>query len=250
MGYPGHGYGNPMGVPAHARPPGLHPPSPHTWQRRTSPRLSHHGSQPIPTPAPGRRRRLPWFVVGLVVAILIMAGIGTALVLGNLSTGPYSADGVDNACDLVDPTPLNRWEDQRKTIEHRELPAGGSTGGFLRCKIRNQSDDVVEFEMSAAMNPRYAEDNYLRAKASSQTSSGVVEVAGLGQQAYFTSDSDRCYTPVDGECLDHTIMVLDHNLTLEVRLLVEVGRGRAINSTEVADVARVYVERIMVALRK
>ncbi|MFD4354088.1 hypothetical protein ACFWPX_16145 [Nocardia sp. NPDC058518] len=181
-----------------------------------------------------------------------MLAIGAALFVGGGfgSSDAYTVDGVENACDLVDPSPLNRWEDQRKTIEHTETPAKGDRGGSLRCLIRNQNFyDVAELSVLVSLSSR-AEEGYRTWKNLAQIGTEVVEISGLGQQAYFTSDSDGCHHSADGSCLEYTIGVLDSVLNLQITLLVEVGDGRAINDSEVADVARVYAERMMASLRK
>ncbi|MFI7526477.1 hypothetical protein [Nocardia salmonicida] len=187
------------------------------------------------------------------MAIVAMLVIGAALFAGGSlgSSSAYSVDDIDNACDLVDPVPLNRWEDQHDKTEHEETSKFGSADGSLRCLIRNQDfNDVAELVLTASVNAEWAEDNFRTGKNLDQIGAEVVEIPDLGQQAYFRSDSEGCHHSADGSCLEHTIVVRDDDLLLRVRLLVEVGSGRAINDSEVAEVARVYVERAIASLRK
>src|SRR5690606_27388176 len=98
-----------------------------TWPTGTAQQPPFAGYQPPVTPprsAPRVPSRAPWILGGLAAVNVLVLIVGATLFFVNHQSsgaGPYTTAGVDNACDLVDPTPLDRWEDQREKVENEEV---------------------------------------------------------------------------------------------------------------------------------
>ncbi|MFD4401507.1 hypothetical protein ACFWPH_01960 [Nocardia sp. NPDC058499] len=241
----------------------------------------------IPAPTgPGNAGLIAAGVVGLVVVLaagvvigVVIAGGGSeprpAAVAASSSTparsstptttplpaaspGMYSMNGVANACDLVDPTPLHKWSSTPDQAPyHHETPPSDDDPGRLACQFsyRSQSGDGVHWNQAAIdlqveFTARGAAPAYDEWKQQDTAGPGVNfgEVTGIGSQGYWhTSTSDTSHTTG----FDYIVGVQDDNVSLRVRVPILRQHGEPVpNADELGMIARDQARRTLDGLKQ
>ncbi|MFI5718019.1 hypothetical protein [Nocardia sp. NPDC051750] len=165
--------------------------------------------------------------------------------------------GIDNACDLVDPTPLTRWSPtpEHAPVHEETLPSGYSNG-LLSCEVSytSRTDDVLaEFSMNeagmlveaeiAAGTPSFG---HLCTKPAS-TGVTIGEITGLGTRACWISDEFGDLV----ENIYYTVEVVDGNVGVRVRINLTREQGSPpVSRDEIDRVARSQVRRTLDGLHQ
>ncbi|MBB5917923.1 hypothetical protein BJY24_006835 [Nocardia transvalensis] len=161
--------------------------------------------------------------------------------------GIYSIDGIANACDLVDPTPLQRWSATPKEApQHQEHPPSTADGGTLYCAIRYISpstlpDDATVDEagisLEATITGATTAPAYDTWKQTDTASTGPGrasgDVTGLGAQAFWHMSA----TPT-GNGMTYIVGAQDGNASVRVEVAVLRAQGEApVNRDDLAPIA-------------
>ncbi|GAB2664225.1 hypothetical protein [Nocardia goodfellowii] len=195
--------------------------------------------------------------VGLGVVLLIVVAI--VRIGGSASSpsaaGDYTLAGLRDGCDVVDPSPLEQWAVVRSGIDQTDSPPSTSHGGHFRCTIRNQDHNVAEVRVQASINAPGGEPSYFENKNSRKqflgTGGVMTDVSGVGEQAFETVDAVDCFMQFAGGCLTYELGLLDSNLSLLVRVKIELGtEGDRIDKDAVAGATRMIAQQVMGELRR
>ncbi|MFD0360148.1 hypothetical protein ACFQZZ_01645 [Nocardia sp. GCM10030253] len=246
-GQPGQGY----------RPPPPYPPPPYPPQSTGS----------------GKTGLIVAGVLGLVVVLGIgvaigifvggdgggeSAGASTTAQQGS-TPGTYSMNGITNACDLVDPTPLTKWSSTPKgTPNHRETWPSTHDSGSLKCIAGYISSTSDEFTMNRAGMSVEAEftdgtappfyDHWKHADTANAGPGSVSgEVTGIGSQGYWHSE-------VTGNLVSemaYVVCVQDGNVSVRVKIALTREKGSpAVSQDELDSIARRQVRSALDGLRE
>ena len=212
--------------------------------------------------APSRSKNTTVFIVlgvVLVVVVLLCGGGGIALLNAGGDTeedkewaGDYTMDSVTNACDLVDATVLDTWASTNEDTTHRENePSESYGGGSLSCRINNEgaNSDSASLTLDVAFDGEFTSYGYEDWKKSDTATTGSEynsgAVTGLGEQGYFASHA-MDYSSFD--TLDYSVAATDSNVSVKVNL--NITADGTINQTQVDQICRNQVEKVMDSLRK
>lgn len=220
-------------------------------------------TNPFPAIPPAKPRRTGW-IIGGVAALVVVLGIGIAVgvVAGQSSQRPpepaaapgYSMDRVGNACDLVDPAPLQKWSPTLTgPPKHEEARPSRTSAGSLSCQMRYSSGNVLDTaEVILDVNftngtaPSFY-DNWKRGNAA-KTGEGKASgpITGIGSEGFWHSE-------VYGELVANTryvLCVLDGNVSVRVRLNFSRSRDVAqVHRTEVQPIAEAQARKALSGLK-
>ncbi|MGY1898702.1 hypothetical protein [Nocardia gipuzkoensis] len=231
------------------------------------------GYGPPPSyPPPSSNGRTGWIIAG-ALGLVVMLGLGVVIgiVVGRSSesagasatarpeTGAYSMNGITNACDLVDPTPLTKWSPTPKGApEHKETRPTAYGSGSLKCDAEYTSATVGEFSMNkAAMSVEAEFTNGAAAPFYDHWKHDDVEtpgaeldsgaVTGIGDQGYW-------YSEVRGNLvanMTYVVCVQDGNVSVRVRIsLTREKDSPVVRRDELDSIARSQVRRTLDGLRE
>ncbi|MEU4344075.1 hypothetical protein AB0H00_22920 [Nocardia sp. NPDC023852] len=174
--------------------------------------------------------------------------------------GIYSMNGITNACDLVDPTPLTKWSStHREDPQHQEFPPNTADGGNLYCAIRYTSpstvvDDATVDEAGISLQAQFtgaeAAPAYDRWKQTDTAASGAGrasgEVTGIGAQGYWhTSATDT------RSGMTYILGVRDSNISVRVEVAVLRAKGEPpVNRDELDTIAKNQAQQALNGLKK
>lgn len=207
------------------------------------------GAAPYPQPSSSRSKR-PWIITGVVLAVVVLAGVAAVLVSRKTADDGYTARQVVNSCDVVDTSVIEKWVPRTGAQpEHKETRTGPIT--MLECSAENKSADesklasialiaTVDEQPSMGIQP-------IQLPLGPETSGSDREegaVTGLGEEAhyYWSKGSSTSYSWVASV---YQLEVRDANLDVSVTLQV-VGGTR----DDLAAVAETQVRQVMDELRK
>ncbi|WP_141692042.1 hypothetical protein [Nocardia brasiliensis] len=174
--------------------------------------------------------------------------------------GNYAMSKAANACDLVDPTVLQRWSSTPdQPPSHRETQPSAHDPGSLTCQVsfKSLAGDGVQWNQAAidlrveftAAGAAPAYDEWKR-KDTTTTGSGLDsgDVPGIGARGYWhTAVSDSSSTTG----MDYVVGVQDSNVSVRVRIPLLRQHGEPpVHLDEVGAVARNQAQRALDALRK
>ncbi|MGY1940743.1 hypothetical protein [Nocardia gipuzkoensis] len=205
-------------------------------------------------------------MLGLGVVIGIVVGGGGrssdsagASATARPETGAYSMNGITNACDLVDPTPLAKWSPTPKGApEHKETRPTAYGSGSLKCDAEYTSATVGEFSMNKAAMSVEAEftngaaapfyDHWKHADVETpRAESDFGAVTGIGNQGYW-------YSEVRGNLvanMTYVVCVQDGNVSVRVRIsLTREKDSPVVRRDELDSIARSQVRRTLDGLRE
>ncbi|WP_181721686.1 hypothetical protein [Nocardia gipuzkoensis] len=199
--------------------------------------------------------------LGVVIGIVVGRSSESAGVSATArpETGAYSMNGITNACDLVDPTPLTKWSPTPKGApEHKETRPTAYGSGSLKCDAEYTSATVGEFSMNKAAMSVEAEftngaaapfyDHWKHADVETpgaESDSGAV--TGIGNQGYW-------YSEVRGNLvanMTYVVCVQDGNVSVRVRIsLTREKDSPVVRRDELDSIARSQVRRTLDGLRE
>jgi hypothetical protein len=209
-------------------------------------------------------------LIGVIVAVVVLlAGVGVAVVLlghksgtsaiggtGNKHDGNYTISKANNnACSVVDPTVLQKWAPTANSPEHTERQPTSYDGGSLNCSARySGAGKYGSNDASLSANATFASDygtpqyNSWHDSDTRTTGSGRSSGAltGIGQQAYYASEQTNYSSFV---VLDYTCATLDSNLSAKVELRVHADPG-TLNTTTVANTCTDQLKKVLTTLHK
>lgn len=168
--------------------------------------------------------------------------------------GDYSMNGVANACDLIDPTPLLRWSatPDRPPV-HDERPPSADNSGSLSCQLgyQSQSGDGVHWNQAAidlhveftAPGAAPVYDEWKQKDTAPRPGVNSGELTGLGTQAYWhTAVADSSSTTGT----DYVVGAQDSNVSVRVRIPILRQHGEPpVDSAAVGAIARDQAERVL-----
>ncbi|WP_406230046.1 hypothetical protein [Nocardia sp. NBC_01009] len=215
-------------------------------------------------------------IVAGVLGLVVVLGIGVAIGIflggddggsaGASSTarqgsgpGTYSMNGITNACDLVDPTPLTKWSSTPKGApNHRETRPSTHDSGSLKCDVGYTSSTGAEFSMNRAEMSVEAEftdgtappfyDHWKHADTVTAGPGSVSgEVTGIGSQGYWHSE-------VTGNLvaeMAYVVCVQDGNVSVRVKIALTREKGSpTVSLDELDSIARPQVRRALDGLKE
>lgn len=167
-------------------------------------------------------------------------------------------NGIADACDLVDPSPLHKWSSAPdRAPYHHETPPTDDRPGRLSCQFtyKSQSGDGVhwnqaaidlEVEFTAAgAAPAYDEWKHEDTTGPGANSGEVTEIGSQGYWHTATSDSS------DTTGLDYVVGVQDDNVSLRVRIPVLRQHGEPpVNPDELGVIARNQARQTLDGLKR
>ncbi|MGO4617173.1 hypothetical protein AB4305_22275 [Nocardia sp. 2YAB30] len=232
---------------------------------------------PPPYPPPPTGSGKTGLIVAGVLGLVVVLGIGVALGIfvgsdgGSASAGgsatarqgsgpgTYSMNGITNACDLVDPTPLTKWSSTPKGApDHRETRPSTHDSGSLKCDVGYTSSSTDEFPMNRAGMSVEAEftdgtaphfyDHWKHADTvTAEPGSVSGEVTGIGSQGYWHSE-------VTGNLvarMAYVVCVQDGNVSVRVKIALTREKGSpAVSWDELDSIARPQARRALDGLRE
>lgn len=220
-----------------------------------------YGAQPPPSfgppagypPQPETRSKLPWILGGIGALALVVVLVVVVVFVTRDKGQHYSADGITDACELLDLSALDKWEATHGKREHKE--ERNILGTVLNCDATNESDEVARlasFNMIAtvAKSESEAKSGFEMSERfmdnSSQTTSRG-DVFDLGQKAHFTWEKHefRSKALLNRGSIYH-LDVLDGNL----EIVMVVHLAAEYDEADVASVAAAQVRRAMSRLQK
>ncbi|WP_280435217.1 hypothetical protein [Nocardia carnea] len=249
------------------------------------------GYQPPPPrfmpspPGPGKAGLIAAGVVGLVLVLAAGVVIGVLIAGGGseprsaaaaasssapagppsaattttpAAAGTYSMNGITDACDLVDPTPLHKWSSTPdRAPYHHETPPSDDDPGSLSCQFsyKSQSGDGVHWNQAAIdlqveFTAAGASPAYDEWKHEDTTAPGVHsgEVTGIGSQGYWhTATGNTTHTTG----LDYVVCVQDDNVSLRVRIPILRQHGESLPSPdELGVIARNQARQALDGLKR
>ncbi|WP_280425155.1 hypothetical protein [Nocardia carnea] len=248
------------------------------------------GYQPPPPrfmpspPGPGKAGLIAAGVVGLVLVLAAGVVIGVLIAGGGSeprsaaaaasssapagppsattttppAAGTYSMNGITDACDLVDPTPLHKWSSTPdRAPYHHETPPSDDDPGSLSCQFsyKSQSGDGVHWNQAAIdlqveFTATGAAPAYDEWKTEDTTGPGVHsgEVTGIGSQGYWhTATGNTTHTTG----LDYVVCVQDDNVSLRVRIPILRQHGESLPSPdELGVIARNQARQALDGLKR
>ncbi|WP_280415367.1 hypothetical protein [Nocardia carnea] len=175
-----------------------------------------------------------------------------------VAPGMYSMNGIGNACDLVDPTPLHKWSSTPDQAPyHHETPPSGDDPGRLSCQFtyKSQSGDGVHWNQAAIdlqveFTAPGAAPAYDEWKQEDTTGPGgnSGEVTGIGSRGYWhTATEDTSHTIG----LDYIVGVQDDNVSLRVRIPILRQLGEPVpNTDELGVIARDQARQTLDGLKQ
>ncbi|WP_330255964.1 hypothetical protein OG874_16220 [Nocardia sp. NBC_00565] len=201
--------------------------------------------------------------IGVAIGVVVRGGSESA---GASATarqaggpGTYSMNGITNACDLVDPTPLTKWSSTPKSVpEHRETRPSAHDSGGLKCNVGYASSTTDEFPMNRAGMSVEAEftdgtappfyDHWKHAGIATPGPGSVSgEVTGIGSQGYW-------YSEVTGNLvaeMAYVVCVQDGNVSARVKIALTREKGSPVVSRDELDsIARPQLRRALDGLRE
>lgn len=246
------------------------PQQPQQWQASQPPQQNFpppqhpqpaYGQQ-FPPGGPQRGSSTPLLIGGAALLIVVLAvGIGIFAITRTADSagaeeksweGNYTMDGVDNACDLVDPTVIRQWAAVHKETTHTEnAPTGDWGGGSLRCRVSNEGSDSddADLNMDADFDSKYGTPMYETWKKSDTSTTGTGyssgPVSGIGEEAYYAAQ-ERPYSSFTS--FDYTIGVRDSNVSVKVE--INITASKRIDKQTVDQVAMQQVRKVLSGLRK
>ncbi|WP_227997526.1 hypothetical protein [Nocardia australiensis] len=208
--------------------------------------------------AGGGSERRPAAVAASSSAPARPSTLATTTPLQEAAPGLYSMNGIANACDLVDPTPLHRWSSTPDQAPyHHETPPSNHDPGSLSCQFsyKSQSGDGVHWNQAAIdlrveFTAAGAAPAYDEWKQEDTTGPGANsgEVAGIGSRGYWhtaTSDSSN------STGLDYVVGVEDDNVWLRVRIPILRQHGEPpLNPDELRVIAGNQARQALDGLRR
>ncbi|MGW0251397.1 hypothetical protein ACWDYH_32695 [Nocardia goodfellowii] len=114
---------------------------------------------------------------------------------------------------------------------------------------------MAEVRVQASINAPGGEPSYFENKNSRKqflgTGGVMTDVSGVGEQAFETVDAVDCFVQFAGGCLTYELGLLDSNLSLLVRVKIELGtEGDRIDKDAVAGATRMIAQQVMGELRR
>ena len=182
----------------------------------------------------------------------------TTAPLPEAAPGMYSMNGIADACDLVDPTPLHQWSSTPdRAPYHHETPPSDDDPGSLSCQFtyKSQSADGVHWNQAAidlqveftAAGSAPAYDQWKQEDTTGPDSlSG--EVTGIGSQGYWHT---AMVDSTDTTGLDYVVGVQDDNVSLRVRIPILRQHGEPLtNPDELGVIARNQARQTLDGLKR
>lgn len=218
----------------------------------SGPGVQHPATGPGPVDQ-RRGHRRTWIIVGAVFAVLVVSIAGLLIFNSSSNEGTYSAEGVTNACDLVDVTVLEQWTVPRGETTHIESGAAPIT--MLQCAAENGYSDrsrMASIDMTATVDDAPSVGIQPREvplpDSVGEPGAERGEVPGIGEQAeYIWSPGSESH----GSFMDsyqaavYQLNVRDDNLKLSVTIQVIGDRdSKSDLSAVVHDQARLVMERL------
>ncbi|WP_159080504.1 hypothetical protein [Nocardia suismassiliense] len=167
-------------------------------------------------------------------------------------------NGISNACDLVDPTPLHKWSSTPdQPPYHHETAPSARAPGRLSCQFSYKSlagdgthwnqaaiDLSVEFTATGA-DPAY---NQWKHKDTNGSGSNFGDITGIGAQGYWhTVVSDSSHTMGT----DYVVGVQDSNVSVRVRIPILRQHGEpSLDMDALGTIARNQAQRALEGLKK
>ncbi|MFQ6396139.1 hypothetical protein ACLMAJ_22030 [Nocardia sp. KC 131] len=234
------------------------------------PRIGPGYQPPYPPPPTGSGKT--GLIVAGVVGLVVVLGIGVAIGISiggdgdsdstarqGAGPGTYSINGITNACDLVDPTPLTKWSaTPRDAPNHQETPPSAYDSGGLKCDVGYTSSTGDEFPMNRARLSVEAEftdgtappfyDHWKHSDTvTAEPGSVSGEVTGIGGQGYW-------HFEVTGNLvaeMAYVVCVQDGNVSVRVKIALTREKGSpAVGRDELDSIARPQVRRALDGLRE
>ncbi|WP_280507025.1 hypothetical protein [Nocardia flavorosea] len=200
-------------------------------------------------------------VIGVVAGVILGGRNGESAPAAAPEPANYSIAAIENACDLVDPTPLTRWASTpRPGPVHEQTRASGDFGNLqcsLSCQFtyKSRSGDGVHWNQAAidlqveftAPGSAPAYDQW---KREDTTGPGVNsgEVTGIGSRGYWcTATAGTGHTTA----LDYIVGVQDDNVSLRVRIPTLSQHGEPVpNADDLGMIARNQARLALDGLQK
>ncbi|MBB1156843.1 MULTISPECIES: hypothetical protein [Amycolatopsis] len=214
-------------------------------------------------PPPAKPRRTGWIIGGVAALVVVLgAGIAVGVVAGQPSDPPpkpvaapgYSMDHVGNACDLVDPAPLQKWSPTPKgPPKHEEVRPSEHDAGSLNCEMRYTGSDTLntaEILLDVDFTEGTAPSSYSNWKRGTLAKTGEGKasgsITGVGTEGFWHSE-------VYGDLVANTRYVLcavDANVSVRVRLNFSRTREVAqMHRTEVQPIAEAQARKVLNGLK-
>ncbi|MEU1982964.1 hypothetical protein [Nocardia sp. NPDC019395] len=172
--------------------------------------------------------------------------------------GIYSMNGVTNACDLVDPTPLHRWSSTPdQPPYHAENPPSTDSGGDMTCQFSYKSlssDGAHYYQVAIELDVEFtaagaapAYDEWKLGDTAAEPGHASGEVTGIGAQGYeATWVTDQEYYG----SMTYVVGVQDSNVSVKVRIPVMRQLGEPqVSLDELGAIARNQAQRTLDRLR-
>ncbi|MGH3659038.1 MAG: hypothetical protein ACRDUA_20495, partial [Micromonosporaceae bacterium] len=172
---------------------------------------------------------------------------------GGGESAKYSADKVSNACDVVDPTVLEKWAaNEDKPPEHRENKNDYYSSFTCSARYKADGDDYSTASLSlyaSVMGEDSSSDpkeSFARSEKSAKGQTGTGresgDVSGLGEDAYYASyETSSEYS----SSVMYELGVVDGNLTFTIHISAFVGEGEEVTKDDVATVAKEQAEKVL-----
>jgi hypothetical protein len=200
--------------------------------------------------------------IGVVIGIVIGRDSGGQSAGGSATArhvpATYSLNGITNACDLVDPTPLTRWASTPTgTPEHQETRPAASDSGGLKCDVGYANSTTDEYSMNNARMSVEAEftdgsappfyDHWKHADTVTRGAGAVFGAAtGIGSQGYW-------YSAATGNLVTdmvYVVCVQDGNVSVRVQISLTREEGSpAVSRDDLDPIASAQVRRALDGLR-
>ncbi|MFD0360260.1 hypothetical protein ACFQZZ_02215 [Nocardia sp. GCM10030253] len=164
----------------------------------------------------------------------------------------YSADGVADACDLLDLSVLNRWESRPGKRDHKK--ERNVLGTVLTCEAENESANVARLAamtLTATIHDSEAEAlaGYEMGERFAENSSGATPsgtVPGLGDRSFLVWNK-KDYSPTSLLNQASSLQLSTRDGQLEIHLIISIAAD--FDEDEVVTVATEQVRRVMNTLK-
>ncbi|MGW4633808.1 hypothetical protein [Nocardia sp. NPDC004415] len=229
-------------------------------QREHSDAPHRGGAGSAPHPRPPRTGLIVAGVLGLVVGVVIGFLVRGAGDKGGTdadaapSPTTYSMNGITNACDLLDPTPLTQWATRPKRDPvHTETPPSANSLGRLECEVDYTSTvgDDYSFDRAAMVvaaeftHDESAPSHFCTMRASGDIDMGLV--TDIGTRGCWMWETYGDLVPN----MTYEMEVQDRNMMVRVRIdLTREPESPAVSRHDLDTVARAQVRLTFDRLRQ